>query len=36
VGDALAKKLLAGDIHDGDKVNVDVADGGEKLDIYSS
>ena len=36
VGDALAKKLLAGDIHDGDEVNVDVADGGEKLDIYSS
>ena len=36
VGDALAKKLLAGDIHDGDGVNVDVADGGEKLDIYSS
>ena len=36
VGDALAKKLLAGDIHDGDEVNVDVADDGEKLDIYSS
>ena len=36
VGDALARKLLAGDIHDGDEVNVDVADGGEKLDIYSS
>lgn len=35
VGDALAKKLLAGDIHDGDTVHVDVADGGDKLDIYT-
>ena len=33
IGDQLAKKLLAGEIRDGDTVNVDVADGGESLDI---
>ena len=33
IGDQLAKKLLAGDIRDGDTVHVDVADGGERLDI---
>ena len=33
IGDQLAKKLLAGDIRDGDQVHVDVADGGERLDI---
>ncbi|AQQ16157.1 Chaperone protein ClpB [Corynebacterium glaucum] len=33
IGDRLAKKLLAGDIRDGDAVHVDVADGGEMLDV---
>ena len=33
IGDKLAKKLLAGDVRDGDTVHVDVADGGEYLDI---
>lgn len=33
IGDKLAKKLLAGDIADGDIVHVDVADGGAELDI---
>ena len=33
IGDKLAKKLLAGDIADGDTVHVDVADGGAELDI---
>ncbi|QGU08404.1 Chaperone protein ClpB [Corynebacterium occultum] len=33
IGDQLAKQLLAGDVRDGDIVHVDVADGGEKLDI---
>lgn len=33
VGDELAKRLLAGDVRDGDAVYVDVADGGQKLDI---
>ena len=33
IGDRLAKKLLAGDIRDGDTVHVDVADGGEGLDV---
>ena len=33
IGDKLAKKLLAGDIVDGDTVHVDVADGGAELDI---
>lgn len=33
IGDRLAKKLLAGDVRDGDTVHVDVADGGEKLDV---
>ncbi|GAB2509179.1 Chaperone protein ClpB [Corynebacterium atrinae] len=35
IGDKLAKELLAGDIRDGDTVHVDVADGGEHLDISS-
>ena len=33
IGDKLAKKLLAGEIADGDAVHVDVADGGAELDI---
>ena len=33
VGDTLAKKVLAGDIRDGDTVHVDVADGGETLSV---
>jgi len=33
IGDRLAKKLLAGEIVDGDTVHVDVADGGEGLDV---
>ncbi|AKE42029.1 putative ATP-dependent protease regulatory subunit [Corynebacterium kutscheri] len=33
IGDQLAKQLLGGQIHDGDTVHVDVADGGHKLDI---
>jgi len=33
IGDRLAKELLAGDIRDGDTVHVDVADGGETLDV---
>ena len=33
IGDKLAKALLAGDIRDGDGVLVDVADGGEYLDV---
>ena len=33
IGDRLAKKLLAGDVRDGDTVHVDVADGGEELDV---
>ncbi|HJD77865.1 ATP-dependent Clp protease ATP-binding subunit ClpB [Corynebacterium pollutisoli] len=33
IGDRLAKELLAGDIRDGDTVHVDVADGGESLDV---
>ncbi|OEX94710.1 ATP-dependent chaperone ClpB [Corynebacterium sp. BCW_4722] len=33
IGDRLAKKLLAGEIRDGDTVHVDVADGGEVLDV---
>ena len=35
IGDKLAKKLLAGDIVDGDTVHVDVADGGAELDIVA-
>lgn len=35
IGDALAKKLLAGEVRDGDLVNVDVADGGDSLDVSS-
>lgn len=33
IGDKLAKKLLAGEIADGDTVHVDVADGSAELDI---
>ncbi|STC68923.1 ATP-dependent chaperone ClpB [Corynebacterium pilosum] len=33
IGDRLAKKLLAGDVVDGDTVHVDVEDGGEALSI---
>ena len=36
IGDTLAKKLLAGDIRDGDTVHVDVADGGETLDVSAA
>ncbi|MBZ8176557.1 ATP-dependent chaperone ClpB [Corynebacterium poyangense] len=33
IGDTLARELLAGKIKDGDVVNVDLADGGERLDV---
>ena len=33
IGDTLARKLLAGDVRDGDTVHVDVAADGESLDI---
>ena len=33
IGDKLAKELLAGEIRDGDRVLVDVADGGQYLDV---
>lgn len=33
IGDTLAKELLAGNVRDGDGVLVDVADGGQKLDV---
>ncbi|MCH6197575.1 ATP-dependent chaperone ClpB [Corynebacterium mastitidis] len=33
IGDQLAKKLLAGEVADGDRVAVDVAEGGAKLEI---
>ena len=33
IGDQLAKKLLAGEIRDGDAVHVDVAEGADHLDI---
>ena len=33
IGDQLAKKLLAGEVRDGDTVHVDVAEGGERLEI---
>ncbi|GAB3946199.1 ATP-dependent chaperone ClpB [Corynebacterium tapiri] len=36
IGDSLAKKLLAGDVRDGDLVNVDVAEGGEGMEITSA
>ena len=36
IGDRLAKKLLAGEIVDGDTVHVDVADGGEGLDVAAA
>lgn len=35
IGDTLAKELLAGRITDGDRVHVDVADGGARLDVYA-
>jgi ATP-dependent Clp protease ATP-binding subunit ClpB len=31
IGDQLAKKLLAGEVHDGDTVTVDVSEDGEGL-----
>ncbi|ODS21200.1 heat-shock protein [Corynebacterium diphtheriae] len=36
IGDQLAKKLLSGEVLDGSEVHVDVADGGENLDISAS
>ena len=33
IGDRLAKALLAGYVRDGDTVNVDVAEGGERLTV---
>ena len=36
IGDRLAKKLLAGEIVDGDTVHVDVAEGGEGLDVAAA
>ncbi|PFG27918.1 ATP-dependent chaperone ClpB [Corynebacterium renale] len=36
IGDALAKKLLAGEIRDGDTVNVDVAEGRDGLEISAA
>ncbi len=33
IGDELARRLLAGDVRDGDRVEVTVADGGEKLRV---
>lgn len=33
IGDQLAKKLLAGEVRDGDTVHVDVADGGGALEL---
>ncbi len=33
IGDTLAKELLAGNVRDGDGVLVEVADGGQKLDV---
>ena len=33
IGDQLAKKLLAGEVRDGDTVHVDVAEGGKRLEI---
>ena len=33
IGDQLAKKLLAGDVRDGDAVVVGVADDGESLKV---
>ncbi|WP_151549566.1 MULTISPECIES: ATP-dependent chaperone ClpB [Corynebacterium] len=35
IGDQLARKLLAGEIHDGNTVHVDVAEGGEDLELSS-
>ena len=34
IGDELAKELLAGDVRDGDVVEVTVAEGGDKLDVH--
>ena len=36
IGDRLAKKLLAGEIRDGDTVHVDVAEGGEELEVTAA
>ena len=36
IGDRLAKKLLAGEIRDGDAVHVDVAEGGEELEVTAA
>ncbi|WPF65940.1 MULTISPECIES: ATP-dependent chaperone ClpB [unclassified Corynebacterium] len=36
IGDQLAKELLAGAIRDGDRVNVDVAEGGARLELGAS
>ncbi|WP_311518503.1 ATP-dependent chaperone ClpB [uncultured Corynebacterium sp.] len=35
IGDQLARQLLAGEVMDGDTVQVDVADGGEHLELNS-
>lgn len=34
IGNELAKELLAGDVRDGDVVEVTVAEGGDKLDVH--
>ncbi|MGV0335178.1 ATP-dependent chaperone ClpB [Corynebacterium kroppenstedtii] len=34
IGDELAKELLAGDVRDGDVVEVTVAEGGDRLDVH--
>ncbi|MCQ9344010.1 ATP-dependent chaperone ClpB [Corynebacterium kozikiae] len=36
IGDQLAKKLLSGEIRDGNTVNVDVADGGAALEVSAA
>ena len=36
IGDRLAKKLLAGEIRDGDTVHVDVAEGREELEVTAA
>ncbi len=33
IGDSLARALLAGDVRDGDRVVVDVTEGGERLGV---
>jgi ATP-dependent Clp protease ATP-binding subunit ClpB len=35
IGDSLARKLLAGEVHDGDKVIVDLAQDQDRLDIHT-